>query len=196
MTSTTHKTLRGPRGGLILSNKDLGNKFNSSIFPGIQGGPLMHIIAAKALAFKEALSSNFRDYQKEVVTNAGVLANELMNAGLDLVSGGTDNHMMLVDLRERDITGKDAETLLDKAGITVNKNTVPFETRSPFVTSGIRIGTPAITTRGMGTSEMKIIAQFISQVLSCNGNEDVINSVRKDIHALCKAFPIYLEYDH
>ncbi|MCF8069041.1 MAG: serine hydroxymethyltransferase [Desulfobacterales bacterium] len=191
VTSTTHKTLRGPRGGLILSNKDLGDKLNRSIFPGMQGGPLMHVIAAKAVAFKEALSDGFKDYQKEVVTNAGVLANRLMNAGLDLISGGTDNHMMLVDLRERDITGKDAETLLDKAGITVNKNAVPFETRSPFVTSGIRIGTPSVTTRGMRASEMETIAQLISGVLDSNGDKGVINRVRNDVQALCKTFPIY-----
>jgi len=191
VTSTTHKTLRGPRGGMILSNKDLGDKFNRSIFPGIQGGPLMHVIAAKALAFKEALSEGFKGYQEAVVANASVLANRLMKAGLNLVSGGTDNHMMLVDLRERDITGKDAETLLDKAGITVNKNAVPFETRSPFITSGIRVGTPAITTRGMRASEMETIAQLMSDVLNCNGDKGVINRVRNDVQAICKTFPIY-----
>src|SRR5574340_1211885 len=152
VTSTTHKTLRGPRGGIIVSRgagEEIEKKLQSIVFPGIQGGPLMHVIAAKAVAFKEALEPAFVDYQKQIIANAKVLSTELMNRGYDLISGGTDNHLMLVDLTKKDITGKEAEEALVKAGITVNKNTIPFDTRSPFVTSGIRIGVPAVTTKGM-----------------------------------------------
>ena len=155
-TTTTHKTLRGPRGGMILSSEEFGKTLNSQIFPGIQGGPLMHVVAAKAVAFGEALRPEFRDYQQQVLDNAQALAGELRDAGYNLVSGGTENHLILMDLTKQDITGKDAEIGLDKAGITVNKNTVPFETRSPFVTSGVRLGTPALTTRGMKTDDMRV----------------------------------------
>ncbi len=191
VTSTTHKTLRGPRGGLILSKNDHGDKLNKQIFPGIQGGPLMHVIAAKAVAFKEAMTDAFKAYQTQVVKNAAALADQLMSSGISLVSGGTDNHMMLADLTNIDITGKDAENLLGTAGITVNKNTVPGERRSPFVTSGIRIGTPALTTRGMGTKEMQTIGSWISDVLKHPGNEDLITRIRRDVAALCAAYPLY-----
>ncbi len=194
VTSTTHKTLRGPRGGLILSTREeLGKKINSEIFPGIQGGPLMHVIAAKAVAFKEALSPEFKTYQHQVTKNAGVLAQKLTDAGINLVSGGTDNHLMLLDLTKLDITGKVAEETLDKAGITVNKNTIPFETKSPFVTSGIRIGTPTVTTRGMKEPEMETIAELIVKVLTNLNDRDVFSCVRKKVQELCDAFPIYRE---
>ncbi|MCP3951617.1 MAG: serine hydroxymethyltransferase [Desulfobacterales bacterium] len=193
VTSTTHKTLRGPRGGLILAKSAHGAAISKQVFPGIQGGPLMHIIAAKAVAFREALSDSFRSYQREIVTNAGVLAEGLMAAGIDLVSGGTDNHMMLADLTGLDITGKDAEALLGKAGITVNKNSIPFETRSPFVTSGIRLGTPAITSRGMQADQMRIIADLIAGVLNAPEDEAQILAARKRVAALCNEFPLYGE---
>ncbi len=191
VTSTTHKTLRGPRGGLILAKTDLGKKLDSTIFPGMQGGPLMHVIAAKAVAFKEALSKDFRTYQKDVVKNAAALAAHLVEAGIDLVSGGTDNHMMLADLTNLDITGRDAETVLHQAGITANKNMIPFETRSPSITSGIRLGTPAVTSRGMAAKEMAQIADFISRVLKNPADDTGIEKVRKEVKALCHAFPIY-----
>ncbi len=191
VTSTTHKTLRGPRGGLILAKAEHGKKLNSQIFPGIQGGPLMHVIAAKAIAFKQALSESFMTYQKDVVANARTLAECLMKKGLRLVSDGTDNHVMLADLRNIDITGKDAGEVLERAGITVNKNAVPFDTQSPAVTSGIRIGTPAVTTRGMKTAEMEIIAGLIVEVLKNRGNERVIGQVKARVHELCEAFPLY-----
>ncbi|OFZ21963.1 MAG: serine hydroxymethyltransferase [Bdellovibrionales bacterium GWB1_55_8] len=193
-TSTTHKTLRGPRGGLILSSTERLKAINSTIFPGIQGGPLMHVIAGKAVAFGEALDGSFRDYQKEVVANAKVLADELMAAGLKLVTGGTDNHLMLADLStfgDGSITGKEAEHWLDQAGITVNKNTVPNEKRSPFITSGIRIGVPAITTRGMGRSEMKQIARWIRLTLEARGDKGVTERLRSDVAELCGKFPLY-----
>jgi glycine hydroxymethyltransferase len=193
VTSTTHKTLRGPRGGLILSGSDLGPKLNSETFPGIQGGPLMHVIAAKAVAFKEALSGSFKIYQEKIIKNAKTLSNYLMVAGVDIVSGGTDTHLMLADLRSMNITGKDAENLLGLAGITVNKNTVPFETRSPFVTSGIRLGTPALTTRGMGEAEMEAIAAHVVEVLKNPDDEIVIKGVREKVTNLCNEFPIYLD---
>lgn len=193
VTSTTHKTLRGPRGGLILAKSDYSAKLNKEIFPGIQGGPLMHVIAAKAVAFKEALDKSFKLYQTNVVKNAKCLADNLVKSGLKLVSGGTDNHMMLIDLTNlNDITGKDAEYALGKAGITVNKNSIPFETLSPFITSGIRVGTPAITTRGMKESEMKIIAQLIVNVLKNHKDNAVIQNTRKKTRELCEAFPIVL----
>ena len=191
VTSTTHKTLRGPRGGLILAKADFGKKLNSTIFPGIQGGPLMHVIAAKAVVFKEALSEPFREYQKNIVKNAKTLAAQLTKEGIDLVSGGTDNHLMLVDLTNLNITGKDAEEALHRAGITTNKNSIPFEQRSPFVTSGVRIGTPAVTARGMQTSEMEALAGFITAVLKNHDDEKIIGNVRVKVQALCEAFPIY-----
>jgi len=194
-TSTTHKTLRGPRGGLILARSDYSAKLNSEIFPGIQGGPLMHVIAAKAVAFKEALSDSFAAYQKDVVKNAKVLANRLMDHGLRLVSGGTDNHMIIIDLRNLNITGKDAEDALGHAGITVNKNSIPFETLSPSVTSGIRIGTPAVTTRGMKTPEMQIIADLIVDVLQNYDNEGLIKNTKTKVRELCGAFPLYESID-
>jgi glycine hydroxymethyltransferase len=191
VTSTTHKTLRGPRGGLILSRTDHSDKLNKQIFPGIQGGPLMHVIAAKAVAFKEATEDSFKAYQAQVVENAAALADALMSSGIDLVSGGTDNHMMLADLTNIDITGKAAEEILGTAGITVNKNTVPGEKRSPFVTSGIRIGTPALTTRGMGTDEMRTIGSWISQVLKHPGDEALVSRIRGEVMALCATYPLY-----
>jgi glycine hydroxymethyltransferase len=190
-TSTTHKTLRGPRGGLILSRTDYGSKLNKEIFPGIQGGPLMHVIAAKALAFHEALSDSFVAYQKNIVKNAKVLADRLIDHGLQLVSGGTDNHMMIINLTNLNITGKDAEDILGRAGITVNKNAIPFETLSPSVTSGIRIGTPAVTTRGMQTPEMEIIAELIVDVLQNTANNALIKDTNKKVRELCEAFPLY-----
>jgi glycine hydroxymethyltransferase len=193
VTSTTHKTLRGPRGGLILARKDFSRELNSQIFPGIQGGPLMHVIAAKAVAFKEALSEKFRIYQEHVVNNAKLLAEQLMAEGMDLISNGTDNHMVLADLTSFDITGKDAQDVLGRAGITVNKNAIPFETRSPMITSGIRLGTPALTTRGMKSDEMILIAKLIADVLRNPGNEQLIDKTRKKVIELCKVFPLYAE---
>ncbi|OEU65952.1 MAG: serine hydroxymethyltransferase [Desulfobacterales bacterium S5133MH16] len=190
-TSTTHKTLRGPRGGLILAKTDYSAKLNKQIFPGIQGGPLMHVIAAKAVAFKEALSDSFAAYQKNVVKNAKVLANCLMDHGIKLVSGGTDNHMMIIDLRNLNITGKDAEDALGHAGITVNKNSIPFEKLGPSVTSGIRIGTPAVTTRGMKTPEMRIIVDLIVDVLKNYDNDDLIMNTKTKVRELCETFPLY-----
>lgn len=195
VTSTTHKTLRGPRGGLIIARSDLGPKLNSSIFPGIQGGPLMHVIAAKAVAFKEALSSTFVDYQKDVVKNAAAMARVFVARGIGLVSGGTDNHMMLADLTALDITGKAAEELLGRAGITVNKNSIPFETRSPFVTSGVRIGTAAVTSRGMKTDQAEIIANLIADLFADPDNDLVIDAAKGKVGELCKAFPIYADGD-
>ncbi len=194
VTSTTHKTLRGPRGGLILCSADRLKAVNSQIFPGIQGGPLMHVIAAKAVAFGEGLLPEFKTYQKQVVDNAKTLADELMSLGFKLVTDGTDNHLMLVDLTatgDGSITGKDAEAWLDLAGITVNKNTIPNEKRSPFVTSGIRIGVPAITTRGMGASEMKQIARWIQKALESRGDTSALEHIRNDVRGLCGRFPLY-----
>lgn len=191
VTSTTHKTLRGPRGGLILCNEEKAKSLNSKIFPGIQGGPLEHVIAAKAVAFGEALKPEFKTYAAQIVKNAKALADVLMNRGFNLVTGGTDNHLMLVDLSDREVTGKDGEIALDKAGITVNKNTVPNEKRSPFVTSGIRIGTPALTTRGMKESEMKIIGEWIADVLESHTSEDLLNKTHEKVKELCRKFPIY-----
>lgn len=192
VTSTTHKTLRGPRGGIILTNSEEKAKaMNSKIFPGIQGGPLEHIIAAKAVAFKEALEPSFQVYSQKVIDNAQTLAAEMLSLGFDLVTGGTDNHLLLVDLSKKDITGKLAEVALDASGITVNKNTVPNEKRSPFVTSGIRIGTPALTTRGMGSSEMKQIARWILQVLKNPEDTKIHSQVHHEVKELCQNFPIY-----
>lgn len=192
VTTTTHKTLRGPRGGMILTNSEEKAKvLNSRIFPGIQGGPLEHVIAGKAVAFAEALKPEFKKYSGQVIENAKALAEEMLTQGFKLVTGGTDNHLILVDLSDREITGKLAEISLDEAGITVNKNTVPNEKRSPFVTSGIRIGTPALTTRGMRASEMKQIAKWISQVLNNPEDANNKNKVHEEVRQLCKQFPIY-----
>ena len=191
VTTTTHKTLRGPRGGIILAKAKYEKELNSAIFPGIQGGPLEHIIAAKAVAFKEALSENFKNYQRQVVFNASALANTLKNNGFSLISGGTDNHLMLVDFRKSEMTGKQAEALLDEVGITVNKNKVPFDERSPFVTSGIRIGTPAVTTRGMKEGEMIKIGELIAEVLQNPDDETIKNSIKKEVKLLCSKFPLY-----
>ena len=192
-TTTTHKTLRGPRGGMIMTaDEELGTKADKAIFPGIQGGPLMHIIAAKAVCFKEAGQPEFKEYQKQVVKNAKALADGLQERGLRLVSGGTDNHLMLVDLNSIDLTGKEAEHRLDEVRITVNKNTIPFETRSPFVTSGIRIGTPALTTRGMKTEEMDVVADLIWRTLSADADDtQLFEQVMEEVQQLCDAFPLY-----
>jgi glycine hydroxymethyltransferase len=195
VTTTTHKTLRGPRGGMILcSSPDDLKLVNSNIFPGIQGGPLMHVIAAKAVAFKEALDPSFKIYQTSVVANARLLADELKSRGFTLVTGGTDNHLMLVDLSgfgDGSLTGKDAEKWLDQAHITVNKNSVPGDTRSPFITSGIRIGTPAVTSRGFGASEMKLIASWIEEVLRSKGSEEIIKKVSHQVKDLCGRLKVY-----
>jgi glycine hydroxymethyltransferase len=193
VTTTTHKTLRGPRGGMILCRGDYAKSLNSNIFPGIQGGPLMHVIAAKAVAFKEALKPEFKIYQQQIVKNANALATELIKNGLRLTSGGTDNHMMLVDLTATGLTGKVAEEALDKAGITVNKNTIPFETRSPFVTSGIRIGTPAATTHGLKEQEMVEVAGFIADALKNSDNEAELARIKERVHVLMKRFPLYAQ---
>ena len=191
VTTTTHKTLRGPRGGMILCREENIKKLNSRIFPGIQGGPLEHVIAAKAVAFGEALQPDFVVYSQQVVKNAKILAEELMGQGLRLVTGGTDNHLVLVDLSEREITGKDAEIALGQAGITVNKNTVPNEKRSPFVTSGVRIGTPALTTRGMGETQMKTIAGWIVKSIEHFQEPDVLAKIHADVKELCRQYPLY-----
>ncbi|MFQ6607060.1 MAG: serine hydroxymethyltransferase [Fidelibacterota bacterium] len=208
VTTTTHKTLRGPRGGMILMGKDWENTWgvmapksgrtkrvsellDSTVMPGIQGGPLMHVIAAKAVAFGEALQPEFKTYCQRVVANAKALATALNERGYDLVSGGTDTHVVLVDLSNKDISGKAAEKALEKAGITVNKNMVPFDERSPLITSGIRVGTPAITTRGMGVSEMQIIAGLIDQVIKAIDDEGIITNVKSTVTELCSNFPLY-----
>lgn len=196
VTSTTHKTLRGPRGGIILCSADRIKAVNSLIFPGIQGGPLMHVIAAKAVAFGEALSLEFKTYQQQVVANAKILADSLMAEGFRLVSGGTDNHLMLADLTgfdQGETTGKEAEAWLDKAHITVNKNSVPGDKRSPFITSGIRIGTPASTTRGFGPSEMKQTAKWIAEAVRTKGDETKLAKIGEDVKTLCARFPVYRE---
>jgi glycine hydroxymethyltransferase len=210
VTSTTHKTLRGPRGGVILVGKDTENKFgvvapksgrvkmmselfDSTVMPGIQGGPLMHIIMAKAVAFEEALSDKFKDYAKQVIKNAKALSGKLNEYGFDVVSGGTDNHLMLIDISNKDITGKQAEISLEKAGITVNKNMVPFDIRSPFVTSGIRIGTPAVTTRGMKENEMTRIAEIINTAIQNFDNEKKLEGLKTEVRELCSGFPLYSE---
>ncbi|GLC30422.1 serine hydroxymethyltransferase [Clostridium omnivorum] len=189
VTTTTHKTLRGPRGGAILCKEEYAKAVDKAIFPGIQGGPLMHTIAAKAVCFKEAMTDEFKDYQRRILDNAKVLAEALMDRGFKLVSGGTDNHLLLVDLRNKEITGKEAEKLLDEAGITVNKNTVPFETQSPFITSGIRIGTAAVTTRGFGREEIKEVADIIDFIIS-NKTGDLTYAKEK-VKKLCDKFPLY-----
>ncbi len=191
VTTTTHKTLRGPRGGMILAKDEFRSQLNKEIFPGIQGGPLMHTIAAKAVALKEAKTEAFAAYQRSVVENAKTMSEELMSLGVKLVSGGTDNHLMLADLTSLDITGKDAEQALGKAGITVNKNAIPFDPQKPFITSGIRLGTPVLTSRGMGTHEMKVVSRLIVDVLKNMGNETTIRETRSRVQELCDAFPIY-----
>jgi len=188
VTTTTHKTLRGPRGGLILCQEEYGRAIDKTIFPGIQGGPLMHVIAAKAVCFKQAMTPEFINYQKQIVINAKALANRLMELDYNLVSGGTDNHLMLVDLRNKGITGKQAEKALEEAGITVNKNTVPFDPQKPMVTSGIRIGTPAVTTRGMKEEDMGVIAGMINRVLNDTENQKIKDEVRKEVESFCKRF--------
>lgn len=190
VTTTTHKTLRGPRGGLILTNdEEIYTKINKAVFPGTQGGPLMHVIAAKAVAFKEALSPEFKEYQKQIVKNAKVLSEALMERGINLVSGGTDNHLMLLDLTSKGMTGKELEALLDMAHITANKNAIPFDTQKPFVTSGVRIGTPAVTARGMKEEDMIIIADCIADLV--NEKESAVENVTQKVVALCKKYPIY-----
>ncbi|MBO8153823.1 serine hydroxymethyltransferase [Thermovirga sp.] len=191
VTTTTHKTLRGPRGGMVMCKEEYAKAIDKTIFPGMQGGPLMHIIAAKAVAFQEALQPEFKEYQKKIVENAKAFADALSKKGFRLVSGGTDNHLMLLDLTDRDITGKDFEKALDKAGITVNKNTIPFETRSPFVTSGIRVGTPAVTSRGFGPSEMAVLADLMDRVASAPDDEVNLKKVKEEVLELCRAFPLY-----
>ena len=207
VTTTTHKTLRGPRGGMILVGKDeendmgittpkgklktVGQIVDSNVFPGFQGGPLMHVIAAKAVAFKEALQPEFKEYSKQVIKNAKALAKKMTDMGYNLISGGTDTHLILIDLRNKGITGKQAEKALEQAGITVNKNMVPFDDQSPFVTSGIRIGTPALTTRGMKEKEMEEIADMIDHVLMNIGNETVYDKIRSQVYELCQQFPLY-----
>jgi glycine hydroxymethyltransferase len=191
VTTTTHKTLRGPRGGMILCRDEYAKVLNSNIFPGIQGGPLMHVIAAKAVALKEALAPEFKLYQEQIIRNAKALADALTGQGLRLVSGGTDNHLMLVDLTSTGLTGKVAEEALDRAGITVNKNTIPNETRSPFVTSGIRIGTPAATTHGLKEPEMEVVAGFIAEALKNAENPDGLGRIRQRVTELMRRFPLY-----
>ena len=193
VTSTTHKTLRGPRGGIILTNnEEIAKKIDKTIFPGIQGGPLVHIIAAKAVAFKEALQPEYKEYQKQVRKNAKAMADELVKGGLRIVSGGTDNHLMLVDLRQKNVTGKVAEEALEKAGITCNKNAIPNDPEKPFITSGVRLGTPAITARGMKEEEARKIAKMIVKVLENINDEVIIDEVKKEVIELTKKFPLYL----
>ena len=194
VTTTTHKTLRGPRGGLILCrDAEFGKQFNKAIFPGIQGGPLMHVVAAKAVAFKEALSDEFKVYQQQVLDNAKALADELVKKGFRIVSSGTDNHLMLVDLRSKNITGKEAQFLLDEIGITANRNTIPFEPLSPFVTSGIRLGTPALTTRGLKEDDIREVADIIADVIGNREDGAVIETAKAKVQAICKKFPLYEE---
>ena len=194
VTTTTHKTLRGPRGGLILCrDAEFGKQFNKAIFPGIQGGPLMHVVAAKAVAFKEALSDEFKVYQQQVLDNAKALADELVKKGFRIVSGGTDNHLMLVDLRSKNITGKEAQFLLDEIGITANRNTIPFEPLSPFVTSGIRLGTPALTTRELKEEDIREVADIIADVIENREDSAVIETTKAKVQAICKKFPLYEE---
>jgi len=191
VTTTTHKTLRGPRGGMVMMKEEHAKVINSRVFPGTQGGPLMHVIAAKAVAFHEALQPDFIDYQKQIVKNAKRMGDKLMQSGFKLVSGGTDNHLVLVDLRDTDITGRIAEETLDKAGITVNKNAVPFDPEPPAVTSGIRIGTPAITTRGMKEDEMDTVADWITEAFENHDNDAVLSRIKDEVKDLCTKFPVY-----
>ena len=194
VTTTTHKTLRGPRGGMVFCKEEFAKKIDSAIFPGSQGGPLMHVISAKAVALKEALSPEFKEYQKSVIENAQVLANTLISSGIDIVSGGTDNHLLLVDLRKVNLTGKDAELILDNVGITCNKNTIPKDPQSPFVTSGIRLGTPAVTTRGLKSKEMKILGETIASVLKSPNDNNIKENAKRTVESFCKSFPLYIQY--
>jgi glycine hydroxymethyltransferase len=211
VTSTTHKTLRGPRGGLILMGRDFENPFglvapksgrtkmmsellDSMVIPGIQGGPLMHVIAGKAVAFREALEPAFETYARHIIKNAQALAQKLVSLGYNVISGGTDNHLMLVDLRNKNVAGKAAQEALDESGITVNKNAVPFDDKSPLITSGIRIGTPALTTRGMKEKEMEYIGDLINEVIANIGNKHIYSSIAKRVHELCERFPLYSDY--
>jgi glycine hydroxymethyltransferase len=193
VTSTTHKTLRGPRGGFILCKKEFGKKIDARIFPGIQGGPLMHVIAAKAVAFKEAMSGEFKNYQRQIVKNSRELAASLAKSGFRIVSGGTDTHLILVDLTGKGITGADASWILEEAGITVNKNLIPFDTKAPTVTSGIRLGTAAVTTRGMKEPQMRTVAGFINEAIEANGDHKKLLQIKKKVAALLKKFPLYPE---
>ena len=195
VTTTTHKTLRGPRGGLILAREAFGKQLNSKIFPGIQGGPLVHVIAAKAVAFKEAMGPEFKAYQAQIVKNARTLAARLIKDGFRLVSGGTDNHLMLVDLSNQGITGKDAEEALEAAGLTVNKNAIPFDTQSRFVTGGIRIGTAAVTTRGLKEAEMEQVADWIRLAVANGGKPEVLAAIRAEVRQVCERFPLYPDLD-
>jgi glycine hydroxymethyltransferase len=194
VTTTTHKTLRGPRGGMIMCREEFAKKINSMVFPGIQGGPLMHVIAGKAVAFQEALQPEFKKYQKNIIKNAKRLSEELKSRGHRIVSDGTDNHLFLVDVSKKGITGKEAEACLDKAGITVNKNLIPFDKNSPFIASGIRIGTPAVTTRGMGENEMDKVAQFIDAALNGREDEKMLAMIREEIREFLKEFPLYKDW--
>ncbi len=193
VTSTTHKTLRGPRGGLILAATDITNKINKQIFPGIQGGPLMHVIAGKAISFKEASLPEFKVYQQNIIKNAKTLSLALLDHGFNLVSGGTDNHLMLVDLTSKNLSGKEAEETLDIAGITANKNVIPYDTRSPFITSGLRIGTPVITTRGMGEKEMHLVAELINDAINKRGDMTALKAIKEKVVSLCDDFPLFTE---
>jgi glycine hydroxymethyltransferase len=193
VTTTTHKTLRGPRGGMVLCTAQYAKDLDRSLFPGIQGGPLMHVVAAKAVCLKEAMEPGFADYQKQIVANARRLAKGLSDAGFRLVSGGTDNHLMLVDVFSKGLTGKVAEAALGKAGITVNKNAIPFDQNPPMVASGIRVGTPAVTSRGMGEAEMETIAEYIGRALASPEDDAVLSMVRTEVEALCRKFPLYPE---
>jgi glycine hydroxymethyltransferase len=191
VTTTTHKTLRGPRGGLILCRSEFAKEIDRALFPGVQGGPLMHVIAGKAVCFREALSESFRTYQLQVIRNASRLASRLAAAGLRIVSGGTDNHLVLVDVFSKGLTGKIAEAALGRASITVNKNAIPFDQHPPMTASGIRVGTPAVTTRGLGEAEMDLVAGFFARVLAAPNDESVANAVRSEVEALCRKFPLY-----
>jgi glycine hydroxymethyltransferase len=193
VTSTTHKTLRGPRSGIILakSNETLEKKLNSAVFPGSQGGPLMHVIAAKAICFKEALEPDFKLYMQQVIDNAKLMCKVIQDRGIDVVSGKTDNHIVLMDLRSKGLTGKDCELALGQANITVNKNAVPDDPQPPFVTSGIRLGTPAVTTRGFGSDEVKILTNWICDIVLDLGNADKINSIKNQVVEMCNRFPVY-----
>jgi glycine hydroxymethyltransferase len=191
VTTTTHKTMRGPRGGLILAKEEFGKSLNSNIFPGIQGGPLMHVIAAKAVSFKEAMTKEYVTYQEQVVKNSKALAASLNHHNYNLVSGGSDNHLLLVDLTNKDITGKDAEEVLEAAGLTVNKNAIPFDTQSRFVTGGIRIGTPAVTSRGLQEPEMKFVAEWINRAILNRNDQAEIIRIREEVRKLCDQFPLY-----
>lgn len=194
VTTTTHKTLRGPRGGMIFCKQKYSKQIDSAVFPGSQGGPLMHVIAGKAVALKEALMPEFKTYQSTVIENAKTLAKTIINNGIDIVSGGTDNHLLLVDLRKVNLTGKEAETILDSCGITCNKNTIPRDPQSPFVTSGIRLGTPAVTTRDMRKKEMELLGEIIANLLKDPNNEKIKENTKRTVESLCKNFPLYVQF--